>query len=131
VSKKIEREEDLVVLRGAMDLAMDVFQKTKQFPKEERYSLTDQMRRSSRSVCAAISEAWRRRRYEKAFLNKLNEAEAEASETRVWIEFSRRCTYLSDAEASELDDKCDRVISQVVLMINDPENWVIEKLPTC
>ena len=85
---KIRSHRELRVWQNAMDAAMAIFEETKAFPPEERYSMVDQMRRSSRSVAANISEVWRRRRYEAAFINKLNEAEGEASETQTWIAFS-------------------------------------------
>lgn len=110
-----------------MNLAMEIFETTKHFPKEEQYSLTDQIRRSSRSVCANISEAWRKRRYKAAFVSKLSDAETEACETQVWIEFARRCKYLTDMAASRLDEEYDHIIAQIVTMIDNPEKWVIKK----
>ena len=124
---KIESFKDLDVFQRAMDLAMDLFEMTKQFPQEEKYSLTDQVRRSSRSVCANISESWRKRRYKAAFLSKLSDAETEACETQVWVELARRCKYLPDTEASRLDEECDHVIAQLVRMIDEPEKWLIKK----
>src|SRR5512136_3020915 len=97
--KLIRTHLDLEIYQSAFELARQIFQKSKLFPKEERYSLTDQVRRSSRSVCANIAEAWRKRRYEASFLSKLSDAESEAEETRVWLEFSTRCGYLSQREA--------------------------------
>ena len=94
-------------------------------PKEETYSLTDQVRRSSRSVCANIAEAWRKRRYEAAFISKVSDAEAEASETQVWIEFAVKCGYLNRDIALELFQTYDRVLSTLVGMINHPETWII------
>ena len=82
--KLIKTHRDLVVYRASFDLAMRIFEESKSFPKEERYSLTDQVRRSSRSVCANLAEAWRKRRYEASFISKLSDAEAEAAETQVW-----------------------------------------------
>src|SRR5580765_6727590 len=81
---------------------MEVFEVSKTFPKEERYSLTDQMRRSSRSVCSNLAEAWRKRRYEAAFVLKLNDSEAEAAETQTWIEFAVACEYLDKKSARVL-----------------------------
>ena len=100
---KIQKHQELIVWQKAMDTAMLVFEITKSFPVEERYSLTDQMRRASRSVAAQISEAWRRRRYRAAFENKLNEAEGEAAEMQTHIEIARRCRYVSDSTAADLD----------------------------
>ena len=91
------------VYQNAMEAAMKIFELTKDFPPEEKYSMVDQMRRSSRSVCANLAEAWRKRRYKAAFVAKLSDAESEACETQVWIEFAKRCGYLEQASADELD----------------------------
>ena len=92
--KSIKSHEDLVVYQKAFEAAMKIFKLSKKFPVEERYSLTDQIRRSSRSVCANLAEAWRKRRYKAAFIAKLSDCEAEASETQVWIKFAVKCEYL-------------------------------------
>ncbi|MEW6607669.1 MAG: four helix bundle protein [bacterium] len=92
---RIESYKDLKVYQLAYQLAMEIFEQTKSFPKEEKYSLIDQMRRSSRSVCTSIAEAWRKRRYPKYFTNKLTDADAEGSETQVWIDFSLSCKYIN------------------------------------
>jgi len=97
------------------------------FPKEERYSLTDQMRRSSRSVCANIAEAWRRRRYEGSFIYRLNDSEAEAAETQVWLEFAVKCGYLDFAIARELYVTYDNILGKLMTMICHPEQWVITR----
>src|SRR5438105_14677511 len=89
--------KELRVWKNAMDLAMIVFQQSKGFPPEEKYSLTDQIRRSSRSVATNIAEGWKKRRYVAAFVSKLNDSEGEAAETQNWVEFARRCTYWNDA----------------------------------
>src|SRR6516225_2859122 len=95
VGKKIMNHGELAVYRKAFEAAMSLFELSKKFPREERYSLVDQIRRASRSVCAQIAEGWRRRRYEAAFINKLNEAEGEAAESQAWPEFSVRCQYMT------------------------------------
>ena len=123
---RIGTHKELRVWQNAMDAAMVIFEETKAFPLEERYSLVDQMRKSSRSVAANISEAWRRRRYEAAFVNKLNEAESEASETQTWIEFSLRCEYLEVAKAAELDGAYETIVGQLVSMIQHPQDWVLD-----
>jgi four helix bundle protein len=92
---RISSYKNLRVYAAAMASAMRIFEISKKFPVEERYSLTDQIRRSSRSVCANLAEAWRKRRYEANFVSKLSDAESEAEETRVWVEFSSRCGYIS------------------------------------
>ncbi len=120
---KIQDHRDLIVWQKAMDTAMRVFEVTKAFPAEERYSLTDQMRRASRSVAAQIAEGWRRRRYRAAFINKLNEAEGEAAEMQTHIEIARRCNYLDDKTAAELDAACEELISMLVSMSKNAEKW--------
>ncbi|GIV75125.1 four helix bundle protein [Caldilinea sp.] len=120
---KIQKHQDLIVWQKAMDTAMLVFEITKTFPVEERYSLTDQMRRASRSVAAQISEAWRRRRYRAAFVNKMNEAEGEAAEMQTHIEIARRCHYLSDSTAADLDSAYEEIISMLVNMSSHLEKW--------
>jgi len=107
------------------EAAMRIFEVTKEFPKEEKYSLTDQIRRSSRSVCANIAEAWRRRRYEGSFVYRLNDSEAEAAETQVWLEFAVKCGYLDPTIARELYATYDNVLGKLVTMICHPEQWVI------
>src|SRR5687768_14190550 len=94
---------ELEVWNNAMDVAMLIFDMSKRFPLEERFSLTDQIRRSSRSVATNITEAWRKRRYPASFVSKLNDSEAEAAETQNWIEFARRCRYWTQEEAEELN----------------------------
>ena len=122
---KIQSHRDLDVYQRAFAAAMQIFQLSKRFPRDEAYSLTDQGRRSSRSVCANISEAWRKRRYEAAFISKLSDAETEAAETQVWLEFARECDYLDDESFAQLDAEYEAVIRSLVHMINHPETWVI------
>ena len=93
---------------------MKIFQKSKSFPKEECYSLTDQVRRSSRSVCANLAEAWRKRRYEASFLSKLSDAEAEGAETQVWLEFAVQCGYLEVEVGQELSASYDNILGKIV-----------------
>jgi four helix bundle protein len=122
----ISSYKELRVYQKAMAAAMRIFELTKHFPIEERYSLTDQIRRASRSVCSNIGEAWRKRRYPAHFVSKLSDSEGEAEETRVWLEFSWRCGYMSKGEASELDTEYDQIIGQLVRMIDRPDQWVID-----
>jgi len=96
---------------------------SKDFPSEEKYSLTDQIRRSSRSVCTNLSEGFRKRKYPKAFVSKLSDAEGEAAETQTWIDLSLRCNYLSVADHADLSDTYDRIIGKLVNMGLHPENW--------
>ncbi|MBE9229773.1 four helix bundle protein [Phormidium sp. LEGE 05292] len=121
----IRSHEDLEVYQMAFDAAMKIFELSKKFPVEERYSLTDQIRRSSRSVCANLAEAWRKRRYKAAFLAKLNECEAEAGETQVWIKFAVKCNYLDVELAREIYVIYNRIIGCLVSMINNPSVWII------
>ena len=118
--------KELRVWQNAMDVAMQIFELSKSFPAEERYSLTDQVRRSSRSVATNTAEAWRKRRYPAAFVSKLSDAEAEAGETQTWIEFCRRCGYLNAATCDELDAHCDQIMGQLVNMMNQPETWTLK-----
>jgi four helix bundle protein len=117
--------KELRVWQNAIDMAMIIFEVTKSFPPEERFDLTDQIRRSSRSVAANISEAWRKRRYPAAFVSKLSDAESEAAETQTWIEISLRCRYISQEKALELDSRYEEILSQLVAMISHPEKWTI------
>jgi len=122
---RIRSHRDLEVYQLAFEAAMKVFEVTKGFPREERYSLTDQIRRSLRSVCANVAEAWRRRRYEGAFLYRLNDAEAEAAETQTWLEFGVKCGYLEVGLARGLYEVYDRILGKLVVIIRQPEKWVI------
>ena len=122
---KIKVHRDLEVYQIAFQSAMDIFEISKKFPREERYSLTDQIRRSSRSVCANLGEAWRKRRYKAAFIAKLSDCESEAAETQIWIEFAVKCNYLDRAEGRRLYLKYNSVIGKLVTMINNPNNWIL------
>jgi len=104
---------------------MRIFELSKAFPKEETYSLTDQIRRSSRSVCANLAEGWRKRRYEGAFISKLTDAEGEAAETQVWLEFAVQCEYLDPEQGQSLYRLYDEILSTLVGMITHSDTWVI------
>jgi len=104
---------------------MEIFERTKEFPKEETYSMVDQMRRSSRSVCANIAEAWRRRRSANYFRSTLGDAESAAEETRVWIERAYRCGYLDAEDAKALDERYDRLLDQLVQMRSNADDWIL------
>lgn len=116
---------DLEVYRMAFEAAMRIFECSKGFPVEERYSLTDQIRRSSRSVAANLAEAWRRRRYPAAFVQGLNRCEAEAAETQVWLEFAVKCGYLDREQGRALYAEYDHIIGKLVNMINHPETFLL------
>ncbi len=124
---RIQSHEELDVYKLAFDAAMRIFRVTKGFPKEETYSLTDQIRRSSRSVCSNLAEAWRKRRYEASFVHKLNDSEAEAAETQTWIDFFVECEYLSPKEGKELRQVYDHIIGKLVNMIHQPKPWILKR----
>ena len=122
----IERVEDFEVYRSAFKGTMAIFDHSKQWPKVERYALTDQIRRSSRAVCANVSEAWRKRRYPKHFVSKLSDADAEASETRTWLRFAHSCDYLGTNAFNKRDGQYDRICGGLVpkaFGMNNPEKW--------
>src|SRR5437867_4061165 len=123
--QNIRSYKELRVYQAAIEAAMRIFEITKRFPTEERFSMVDQMRRASRSVCSNIGEAWRKRRYPAHFVNKLSDSEGEAEETRVWLDLAFRCKYISGEEATELDDIYDRILGQLVHMIDHREQWTI------
>lgn len=127
---KIQTHRDLRVWQEAMDLAMAVFEASRHFPNDERYSLTDQVRRSSRSVPANISEAWRKRRYAAAFISKLNDAEGEAAETQTHLEIAHRCGYLKAEVVGSLDQRYEQLLAQLVTMANRPEVWTASIAPS-
>jgi four helix bundle protein len=124
---KIREHTELEVYKKAFDAAMLIFELSKKVPKEETYSLTDQIRRSSRSVCANLAEAWRKRRYKAAFIAKLSDAESETAETQVWLEFATKCSYLQHDRASHLYQAYDEILRMLVAMINKPQSWVISQ----
>jgi len=127
MSESLRHFRELRVYQASMAAALQVFEITKAFPSEEKFSLTDQIRRSSRSVCANIAEGWRKRRYEAAFVAKLNDAEAEAAETQVWLEIARHCGYLTELTFNELGAAYESIQSMLIKMISDPSKWTIRK----
>ena len=130
----IKHHQDLEIYKIAFSTAMRIFELSKKFPVEEKYSLTDQIRRSSRSVCANLAEAWRKRRYEAAFRAKLSDSEAalkdtashKAAETQTWIEFAVKCGYLDRETGRELYGSYNQVLSGLVNMINNPSPWLMQ-----
>src|SRR3712207_3856085 len=102
MSKLARSHRDLDVYQRAFEAAAGIYEASKSFPRDETYALTDQIRRSSRSVCANLAEAWRKRRYRAAFLSKLSDCEAEAAETQVWLEFAVKCGYIDRERAKTL-----------------------------
>ena len=115
--------KSLKVYNLAYQLAMQIFEISKEFPKEETYSLTDQIRRSSRSVCSCIAEAYRRRRYPKYFTNKICEADSEASETTVWIDFAKDCEYINEDTNFSLNKKYEEVGKMLGSMADNPQKF--------
>jgi four helix bundle protein len=115
--------ENLLVYQKAFELAMKIFEETKRFPKEEKYSLTDQVRRSSRSVCANMAEAYRKRRYPSHFISKLTDADMENTETRVWLRFSLSCKYISTEMHDELLNTSDEIGRLIDHMLHHPEKY--------
>ncbi len=130
----IRDHRELGIYQKAFEAAMEIFQLSKKFPVEERYSLTDQVRRSSRSVCANLAEAWRKHRYEAAFVAKLNncvreaflKGVAEATETQTWLEFAIKCHYLEIEPGNKLLGTYNQVIAGLVTMIDNHTPWLIK-----
>ena len=124
-SKSVRKHTDLEVYKKAFELSMNIFRLSREFPAEERYSLTDQIRRSSRSICANLSEGWRKRRYPAAFVSKLSDAEGEAAETQTWLQFAVECEYLPRATARQLYREYDAVIGMLVTMSRNSSQWTL------
>ena len=120
---QIKSFRDLIVYQKAYDLAMQIFRLTKTFPKEEKYSLTDQIRRSSRSITSNIAESWAKKMYVKAFVNKLSDSLAEEYETEVWLDFSRDCVYISTDQHNSIMTGYNEVRKMLISMINNPEKF--------
>jgi four helix bundle protein len=119
--------KDLLAYKKAFILAMDIFELSKSFPKEEKYSLTDQIRRSSRSVCVNITEAYRKRQYPLHFISKLSDADMENSETRVWLDFAIACKYLRDDEYKKLLQQNQEIGKLINYMMQHPEKFGSKK----
>lgn len=122
---RIRTHRDLEVYKLAYNTALEIYELSKTFPKEEMYSLTSQIRKSSRSVTANIAEAFRKRRYPKAFISKLSDAEAEAAETQVWLDYSKDHKYLHSETANSINLKYESIISMLIRMISNPNHWSI------
>jgi four helix bundle protein len=115
--------KDLLAFKKGYEFAMEIFTISKRFPLEEKYSLTDQIIRSSRSVCTNLVEAYRRKRYKDYFINKLNYCETENAETQVWLDFSKDCKYITEEEYTSLTVKNDEVGKLIWYMINNPDKF--------
>ena len=122
----VKHFRELDVYQNALNLAMRVFDLTKRWPPDERFNLTDQIRRSSRSVCTNLAEAWRKRRYKPAFIAKLSDSETEAAETQVSAEVAMRCRYWDENTFHEIDSGYEKVLGQIVKMASQPEKWLVK-----
>jgi four helix bundle protein len=119
----VESFRDLRVYQDAFRAAREIFQCSQSWPKDERYALTDQIRRSSRSVFANIAESWRKRRYPKHFISKLSDADAETAETRAWLDAALDHEYIEQNRYTELDATYDRISGSLVKMMANAEDW--------
>ena len=120
---KISSVRELKVYRLGFDTAMEIFDVSKSFPLEEKYSLTDQIRRSSRSVCSNLAEAWRKRKYPAVFINKLTDAGQEAAETQTWLEFALKCRYINQGTFDLLDEKYEHIFAMLITMERKAESF--------
>ncbi len=120
--------KDLIVYKKAFSLSMEIFQLTKDFPKNEDYSLTSQIRRSSRSVCSNIAEGYRKRQYPAHFVSKISDADMENSETQVWIDFALNCKYISKETENDLLSKSKEIGKLLNHMIENPEKYTRKKV---
>jgi four helix bundle protein len=120
---QISSYRDLILYQKAYNLAMEIFDLTKSYPKEEKYSLTDQIRRSSRSITVNIAESWAKKRYVKSFVNKLSDSLGEEYETEVWLDYSKDCKYITEQTHSDLISRYDEVRKMLISMINHPDKW--------
>ena len=123
--KRIRSHRELDVYKMSFSTSMKLFEISKAFPRVEQYSLTDQIRRSSRSVSANITEAYRKRKYPKAFVSKLSDAEAEAAETQTWLDFALKCQYIDLDLYKIVDKEYDHIIGKLVNMARYPEKWTV------
>jgi four helix bundle protein len=122
---QIKSAKDLIAYQKVYALAMDIFAISKDFPAEEKYSLTDQIRRSSRSVCTNLREAWAKRRYVAHFVSKLTDADGENGETETWLDFAHDCKYLSQRDHALFATKCHEVGAMLGGMINSPSSFIL------
>ena len=122
---KINTYRDLNVFELAFNMANRIFEISLNFPKEEKYSLTDQIRRSSRSICANIAEAYSARKYEKSFISKLVIAQCEAAETQVWLDFAESHNYLSNSQHDDIHKEYGHIIAMIINMINNFDKWIL------
>ena len=128
--KAIRYHWELDVYKLSVEAGMRIFELTKKFPKDEKFSLTDQIRRSSRSVSGQVAEGWRKRKYEAAFVSKLNDSEGEAAETQSWLEYAVKCHYVERSTGLELHRTYDRIMGKLVNMGNNPGPWLLKRTRT-
>lgn len=129
MSTRIRYHWQLDVYKLSVVAAMEIFEASRRFPREEMYSLTDQIRRSSRSVSGQLGEGWHKRRYEAAFLSKLVDAQGEAGETQVWLEYCVKCGYLDRQTGRKLHRLNNRILGKLVTMENNPSPWLLPGKP--
>ena len=122
---QIKSAKDLIVYTEAYNLAMEIYKISKAWPVEERYSLTDQIRRSSRSVCTNLREAWSKRRYEAHFVNKLTDSDGENAETGTWLDFAKDCGYLKENDYTRLIEKCNNVGKMLGSVLKNPKPFIL------
>ncbi len=122
----INSAKELKVYKAAYEQAMEIFQLSKEWPAEEKYSLTDQIRRSSRSVCSNLREAWSKRRYEAHFISKLTDSDGENSETDTWLDFAHNCEYLNEKDHKRLTNKCSEVGKMLGAMLKNPQKFLLK-----
>ena len=122
-TERVQNYTELKVYQVAFESAMRIYELSKKWPAAEKFSLTDQIRRSSRSICGNIAEAWRKRRYPAHFVSKLSDADTEAAETEVWLDFALRCDYISHSDHIQLRDNYDHICRMLNKMLTTPESW--------
>ena len=125
-SKVITNYTKLKVYQLAFNCAMVVYELSKKWPVEEKYVLSNQIRRSSRSVCGNIAEAWRKRRYRAHFISKLSDADAEAAETEVWLDFAHKCGYITKSNYEELWKEYDYICRMLSVMMKNSDKWILK-----
>jgi len=126
-TEQIKSAKDLRVYKRAYALAMEIFNLSKDWPSEEKYSLTDQIRRSSRSVCTNLRESWAKRRYEAHFISKLTDADGENSETATWLDFALDCAYIDPADHKRFTEENRAVGSMLGAMLSNPHPFLTRK----
>jgi len=123
---RVQSAKDLDVYKKAYALSMEIFELSRNWPAEERYSLTDQIRRSSRSVCSNLREAWAKRRYRAHFISKLTDSDGENAETDTWLDYARDCGYLAEKDHQRLTEQCKIIGRMLGAMILHPDHWLQE-----